>query len=262
MSAREPLSSLQTPPEPGDAWQHSGNWLLRSWLARSLPEDLLEQHHTALAELGRLAGGDWYRAQLRDRLNEPRLTSWNAWGERIDEIELTPLWRRAHRWAAEYGLIATGYDAALGPHARLLQFARAWMYIPSTDFYGCPLAMTDGAARILTDAGNAELARRALPHLLTSDPDAFWTSGQWMTETVGGSDVSRTETVARQDPDGTWRLTGRKWFTSAATSEMALTLARPESNRPVLGPAPVGWRSSTSNLATPAGDCRTSKSCD
>jgi alkylation response protein AidB-like acyl-CoA dehydrogenase len=230
MTAREPLSTPQAPPDPGDAWTHPGNWLLRSWLARSVPEDLLEAQRPVLAELGRLSGGDWYRMQLDDRLNEPRLTSWNAWGERIDAIELTPLWRRAHRWAAEYGLVATGYDASLGRHARLLQFARAWMYIPSTDFYGCPLAMTDGAARILSDAGNGELAERALPHLLGTDPDAFWTSGQWMTETVGGSDVGGTETSARQDGDGRWRLTGRKWFTSAATSEIALTLARPDGN--------------------------------
>ena len=183
-----------------------------------------------LAELGRLSGEDWYRMQLEDRLKEPRLTQWTAWGERIDSIELTPLWQHAHRWAAEYGLVATGYDAELGSHARLLQFARAWRYITSTDIYGCPLAMTDGAARILTTAGHRALADRALPHLLSMDPDTFWTSGQWMTETVGGSDVGRTETVARQDDDGTWRLTGRKWFTSAATSEIALTLARPEGN--------------------------------
>lgn len=230
MSAREPLSTPQTPPEPGDAWNHHGNWLLRAWLARSLPEDLLDEHRPVLAELGLRSGTDWYRMQLEDRLNEPRLTQWSPWGERIDRIELTPLWQQAHRWAADYGLVATGYDDRLGRHARLLQFARAWMYIPSTDFYGCPLAMTDGAARILSDAGNKELAGRALPRLLSTDPDAFWTSGQWMTETVGGSDVSRTETVARRDADGRWRLTGRKWFTSAATSEIALTLARPEGN--------------------------------
>jgi alkylation response protein AidB-like acyl-CoA dehydrogenase len=59
----------------------------------------------------------------------------------------------------------------------------------------------------------------------------MWTSGQWMTERTGGSDVSQTETVARRDGDG-WRLYGTKWFTSATTSEMALTLARPEGNPP------------------------------
>ena len=224
----EGLSTTQQAPRPGDGWTHHGNWVLRAWLERAVAADLLEAHRPVLAELGRRSGSEWYDLQLADRLNEPRLTQWSAWGERIDSIELTPLWRHAHRWAADYGLVATGYDETLGEHARLLQFARAWMYIPSTDFYGCPLAMTDGAARVLADAGNEELASRALPHLLSTDPESFWTSGQWMTETVGGSDVGRTETVARQGEDGTWRLTGRKWFTSAATSEIALTLARPD----------------------------------
>ena len=36
--------------------------------------------------------------------------------------------------------------------------------------------------------------------------------------------------TARQDADGTWRLHGRKWFTSAITANMALALARPEGN--------------------------------
>src|SRR5439155_8705142 len=55
--------------------------------------------------------------------------------------------------------------------------------------------------------------------------------GQWMTERTGGSDVGLSETVARQSPEG-WRLYGTKWFTSATTSQMALTLARPEGNGP------------------------------
>jgi hypothetical protein len=43
--------------------------------------------------------------------------------------------------------------------------------------------------------------------------------------------VAASETVARLEGD-TWRLYGTKWFTSATTSEMALTLARPEGNPP------------------------------
>lgn len=54
-----------------------------------------------------------------------------------------------------------------------------------------------------------------------------------MTEITGGSDVGLSETVARQDPEsGDYRLYGRKWFTSAISSQMALTLARPEGNPP------------------------------
>src|SRR5690242_7227402 len=92
--------------------------------------------------------------------------------------------------------------------------------------------MTDGAARILSLCGNAELSQRALPHLTSRDPRQFWTSGQWMTESTGGSDVGLSRTVARRDASGVWRLHGKKWFTSAASSQMALTLARPEGNGP------------------------------
>jgi alkylation response protein AidB-like acyl-CoA dehydrogenase len=71
------------------------------------------------------------------------------------------------------------------------------------------------------------LAARALPHLLSRDPATFWTSGQWMTERSGGSDVGDTATVARRDGEG-FRLHGSKWFTSATSAPMALTLARLE----------------------------------
>jgi alkylation response protein AidB-like acyl-CoA dehydrogenase len=95
------------------------------------------------------------------------------------------------------------------------------------DVYSCPLAMSDGAARTLLDAGNAALVARAVPRLTSRDPAQAWTSGQWMTERTGGSDVSGTETAARRDGD-VWRLYGTKWFSSATTAEMALALARPD----------------------------------
>jgi len=226
MADRQPLSFIQSPPELDN--EYRDDWLLRAWLASALPAAVLEAQSEILDELGHRSAREWYRLQQADRLNEPKLAQWSPWGERVDRIELTPLWIKAKAWAAEYGLVATGYEKTLGEYARTIQFARAWLFIPSTDFYGCPLAMSDGAARILTDADNSELADRALPHLLARDGETFWTSGQWMTETIGGSDVSVTETTAVQDADDQWRLTGRKWFTSAATSEMALTLARPQ----------------------------------
>jgi alkylation response protein AidB-like acyl-CoA dehydrogenase len=91
--------------------------------------------------------------------------------------------------------------------------------------------MTDGAARTLLESGNRALIDRALPRLASRDPATFWTSGQWMTETTGGSDVGRSQTRALRDGEG-WRLYGRKWFTSAVTAQMALTLARPGGNPP------------------------------
>ncbi|HEX8140597.1 MAG TPA: acyl-CoA dehydrogenase family protein [Pyrinomonadaceae bacterium] len=220
----------QTPPALGN--QYEDDRVLRSYLARVLPRGVLEEIEPSLLELGRLAGGELYRMQLDDRLNEPVLTHWDAWGNRIDRIELTPLWREAERVAAEHGVVATAYERRHGPLSRVHQSALAYLFTPSTDIYSCPLAMTDGAARTLLSSGNRALIERAVPHLTTREPAQFWTSGQWMTESTGGSDVGSSETVARLDEEGVWRLYGRKWFTSAATSQMALTLARPEGNGP------------------------------
>src|SRR5690606_11820485 len=185
-----------------------------------------------LRDMGELAGGELYRMQLEDRLNEPTLTHWGPWGERIDHIEVSPLWKHAERIAAERGIVATAYERKHGRFSRIHQFALVHLFGPATDVYSCPLAMTDGAARTLLDAGNPEIVERALPRLTSRDPATFWTSGQWMTEATGGADVGLSETVATQDADGTWRLPGRKWFTSATTRQMAVTLARPEGNGP------------------------------
>jgi len=220
----------QSPPQLGN--QYTDDRVLRSYLARTLAPEELAYGRTALERLGALAGGELSDMQRAERLLEPRLEQWDAWGNRIDYIALTPLWRRAEAIAAREGLIALPYEAPLGKHSRVLQFALVHLFTPATDVYACPLAMTDGAARTLADSGNTTLVERALPRLTSRDPDRFWTSGQWMTEAIGGSDVGRAETEARFRPDDGWRLYGRKWFTSAITSQMALTLARPEGNAP------------------------------
>ncbi|HEX2828845.1 MAG TPA: acyl-CoA dehydrogenase family protein [Burkholderiales bacterium] len=219
----------QTPPELGN--QYDGDRVLRSYLDRTLPPEMLAAIEPALAAMGELAGGELYRDQLADRLNEPTVTHWDAWGRRIDRIEVTPLWRKAERIAADSGLVATAYERAHGALSRVHQLALAYLFTPSTDIYSCPLAMTDGAASALIAAGNEALIARAVPHLTSRDPASFWTSGQWMTEATGGSDVGLSRSVAKNE-DGVWRLYGRKWFTSAIASQMALTLARPEGNPP------------------------------
>ena len=220
----------QPPPQLGN--QYDADRPLRSLLARVVPEEARRAIEPSLRQMGELAGGELYRLQLDDRLSEPSLTHWDAWGHRIDRIEVSPLWKRAEQIAAEHGVVATAYEGRSGAHSRLAQMALAYLFGPSTDVYSCPLAMTDGAARTLLSSGHRELIERALPHLTSRDPSTFWTSGQWMTESTGGSDVGLSETVATRGEDGQWRLWGRKWFTSATTSQMAVTLARPEGNGP------------------------------
>lgn len=220
----------QTPPSLSNTYRDDS--FLRAYLTRVLPADVLNAIEHELQAMGELSGGELYQLQLQDRLNEPRLTQWDAWGNRVDRIELTPLWKRAAGLAAQHGLVAIPYERRHARYSRLHQFALVYLFHPSTDVYACPLAMTDGAARTLIDARNQTLIDRAVPRLTSRDHAQAWTSGQWMTETTGGSDVGTTTTRAEPAEQGQWRLYGKKWFTSAITSEMALTLARPAENGP------------------------------
>ncbi len=221
------MAFYQDPPRLGDTY--AADPLLREHLARTLAPETLAAIEPELSELGALAGGPLLDLQAADRLSEPRLVQWDPWGRRVDRIELTPLWREAAVLAARHGLVAAAYERRHGAGSRTHQLAMVYLLEPSMDVYGCPLAMTDGAARTLLDLGSPALVERAVPRLTSRDPARAWTSGQWMTERTGGSDVSGTETVARRDGDG-WRLHGTKWFSSATTAEMALALARPEGN--------------------------------
>ncbi len=221
------MSFVQSPPTLGDSF--ADDRVLRGYLARALPTDAAHDILPTLAAMGALAGDSLYRMQLEDRLNEPTLVQWDAWGNRVDRIEVSPLWKEAARIAAEHGVVGTAYERKHGALSRVHQFALVYLFAPSTDVYSCPLAMTDGAARTLLVHGNQPLIDRAVAHLTSRDPATTWTSGQWMTERTGGSDVGISETVARKVGDE-WQLFGDKWFTSATTSQMALTLARPEGN--------------------------------
>ena len=221
---------VQAAPALGN--QYRDDEFLRSYLQRKIPDSMLSTVAPELDELGAIAGGELYTLQLADRESEPTLVQWDAWGNRVDRIEVTPLWKRAAQIAAQAGLIAIPYERAHGRYSRIQLFAAVFLFLPSSDVYTCPLAMTDGAARTLAVSKNPQLIERAVPRLTSRDPLRAWTSGQWMTESTGGSDVGASLTHAERDEHGQWRLYGKKWFTSAITSQMALTLARPAGNGP------------------------------
>ena len=216
-------------PAPRLADPYRDDRVLRSWMTRVLPEAqrrAAEPGFIALAEYAQQT----YVRQLTTTPGEPVLTNFDVWGTRVDRIELTDTWREGPAIAAKHGLVADGHDRSLGEFARVQQFAKVYLYHAASAFYSCPLAMTDGVATTLRDAPNTKLRERVLPRLLSRDPATFWISGQWMTENAGGSDVGGSETTARRDAGGSWRLNGRKWFTSAINAEFALALARPEGN--------------------------------
>ncbi|NXP46761.1 ACD11 dehydrogenase, partial [Heliornis fulica] len=160
-------------------------------------------------------------------LNPPVFRQYDAWGQRVDHIFTCSAWRRMKEIAAEEGLIAEAYERRYANWSRLHQAVKLYLFSSYSGGFNCPLAMTDGAAKVIESLGIPGSLKNAFDHLTSRDPRKFWTSGQWMTERRGGSDVADgTETVARKQPDGTYRLYGFKWFTSAADSDVTLTLAR------------------------------------
>jgi alkylation response protein AidB-like acyl-CoA dehydrogenase len=213
---------FQDPPQLANTFEADASLQLQ--LQRLFPPDQLEQILPPLRELGELAAGSLQDLAIEAERDPPELVQYEAWGRRVDKVRISPAWREIHRIGAAQGLMATAHEARFGWRSRLHQAALIHLFGPSSAFVSCPYAMTDGAIATLkrhADPGDAE---RPLRHLLSRDPDQAWTSGQWMTEKEGGSDVRRASTIASHE-EGVWRLYGNKFFVSAVTAECALTLA-------------------------------------
>lgn len=218
---------LQTPPTLPSSW--TADRALRESVTFHLGDELAAAAADELAPMGELATDAATVALAAKAESEPpRHIPYSAWGERIDQILVSDAYVELGRMGVSAGVTALPYeDSPYGDKARVVWAALIHLWGPSSALYSCPVAMTDGAARTLLLHGDLDDIA-VVGRLTTRDPETAWTSGQWMTETTGGSDVGKTGTVAQRDEAGAWRLYGTKWFTSATTSEIALTLARPE----------------------------------
>lgn len=216
---------FQVPPVLPDAWESDRP--LREAISFYLGDRALEAA-PILSELGRWATDPETLALVARAESElPVLTHYSPWGERVDRIDVSDAYVHLGKEGIRRGVVAQAYEPEpFGEFSRVVWAALIYLWGPSSALYSCPIAMTDAAARTLLIHGD-EADKEVAARLTARDPEVAWTSGQWMTETAGGSDVGRTGTVAHLE-DGVWRLYGLKWFTSATTSEVALTLARPE----------------------------------
>ncbi|CAM2103403.1 unnamed protein product [Caretta caretta] len=207
--------------------QYLEDAFLQRYLKTRLPPQVLEKVSLDLERFGARVAAEIDALGHECELNPPALQHYDAWGRRVDHIVTCPAWKRMKEIAAEEGLIAEAYERRYSNWSRVYQVAKLYLYAPSAGLFTCPLAMTDGAAKVIESLGLSGPLVKAFGHLTSREPRKFWTSGQWMTERKGGSDVaSGTESVAREQPDGTYCLYGFKWFTSATDSDMTLTLAR------------------------------------
>lgn len=218
-------SFFQDQPKLGNQFLEDA--LLQSYLRRHLPSLVLEEASRDLERFGQRIVEEIDSLGRECELNLPQLQQYDAWGHRIDRIITCPAWKRMKELSAEEGLVAEAYERKYSSWSRLIQVVKLYLYAPSSGLFTCPLAMTDGAAKVIETLDSPAALQEAFKRLTSRDPSQFWTSGQWMTERKGGSDVAHgTETMAYPRPDGTYTLHGYKWFTSATDSDMALTLGR------------------------------------
>ncbi len=217
---------IQTGPELNNQFQ--SDLILKDFLESNIPSHILGKFLPHLNQVGGDASGKLNSWAFEARSQPPVHVPFSPWGERIDEIKTSQGWKNLEAYAAENGIVAAAYEKSFGEYSRIYQAALLYLFHPSSAIFSCPLAMTDGAARAIELYGDQTLKSRAYKFLTSRDPKVFWTSGQWMTEQTGGSDVSGTATTARHVGGTNYELTGTKWFTSATTSQMAMTLARIE----------------------------------
>ena len=185
-----------------------------------------------VTELGAISGSATAQrwGELADR-NIPVLHTHDRYGHRVDEIEYDPAYHELMRVAIAHGLHGAPW-ADDRPGAHVVRAAKMSVWTPEPG-HVCPISMTYAVVPALRH--NPELASVYEP-LLTSrvyDPEmkapatkAGITAGMSMTEKQGGSDVRAGTSQALPNGDGSYTLTGHKWFTSAAMSDVYLVLAQ------------------------------------
>ncbi|MEU5689199.1 acyl-CoA dehydrogenase family protein [Streptomyces venezuelae] len=200
---------------------------------RHLDPALLDSARDELSLLGRAAGSA--QAQKwgdQANANPPVLHTHDRYGHRVDEVEFHPAWHRLLGKAVSAGLTAAWTRP--GGHLRRAAGFLVWTQVEGG--HGCPVSMTHAAVPALR--ADPALAAEWEPRLTSTVYDeglrpasrkAGAVFGMGMTEKQGGSDVRANTTRAQAlAEDGTYALTGHKWFCSAPMSDGFLVLAQAE----------------------------------
>jgi putative acyl-CoA dehydrogenase len=178
----------------------------------------------AMAERGRLANE-----------NTPKLRTFDARGNRRDQIELHPAYHELMARSAHAGIHNSTWTAQGKPAGGASEVVRAAkFYIAAQVETGhlCPITMTRASVAAL--GSQPDLLAKLMPVIATDayDPSfaPWWTKrgmtlGMGMTEKQGGTDVRANMTRAERD-GGAYRITGHKWFMSAPMCDAFLVLAQ------------------------------------
>ena len=161
---------------------------------------------------------------------EPVLHAFDRYGNRIDEVEYHPAYHRIIEASIGFGAHTSAW-AEPKPGANVSRAATFMLFAQVEPGHACPISMTHSAVPVL--ALSPVLAQQWMPRLLSRSYDGTLAAGKpsalvgmAMTEKQGGSDVRANTTLALNAGDGSWRLTGHKWFVSAPMSDAFLVLAQ------------------------------------
>lgn len=185
-----------------------------------------------LQDLGELASSEQVQEWAwRAERHPPQLHTHDRYGHRIDEVEFDPAWHQLMSAAVEAGIHAAPW-AQSQPGAHLARAAKLFVWSATDPGHICPISMTNAIVPALRH--HQELAAVYEPLLTSSEYDPRLLpptekpgliAGMSMTEKQGGSDVRANTTTATVTADGSFRLIGHKWFTSAPMSDLFLALA-------------------------------------
>jgi putative acyl-CoA dehydrogenase len=186
-----------------------------------------------LTALGRLAGSPEAIAWgFEANRHTPELHTHDRFGNRVDEVAYHPAYHELMQVAVGHGLAGApwGVDRPGAHVARAAGFV-TWSQVDPGHF--CPVSMTYSVVPALRHApdlaGEWEprlVARAYDPRNVPAPQKPGVLAGMGMTEKQGGSDVRANTTRAEPAGDGSWLLTGHKWFCSAPMCDVFLMLAQ------------------------------------
>ena len=186
-----------------------------------------------VSELGVLAGAASTQDHARlANVNKPVLRTHDSRGHRIDEVDFHPSWHYLMSVAVGHGLHAAPWSEQR-PGAHVARAAKFIVWTQAEAGHGCPVSMTYASVPAIRHA--PELAASYVPLLAATSYDfglraplgkAGLLAGMAMTEKQGGSDVRANTTTATPAGDGSYLLTGHKWFCSAPMCDLFLVLAQ------------------------------------
>ena len=194
---------------------------LRFEARRTYPDAEFAWAEDLLSRYGAFVGAELADAADTVDRHSPTLHTYDDRGDVRNEVEYHPAQFETER--RSYEDFRLTHDAFHAPPDREESVGRLHPLTMQTLVcfadvgFACASSMTTGAAVVLekfADLDGSDVLAETFERLTTDDYDDHVEGAMFLTEKQGGSDVGATETRADPREDGTYELTGEKWFCS------------------------------------------------